>query len=119
MKRLFLLMLFSSVVSAHGHSPQRFDKYVMDAKFELKFEVMNGFDKNTCFDIEVDGEIKPEMRKCLPSQGRRKMSVWLDSPADVQTRHFVCSIADIPGMKTRMCTDTLTLFPAERLGLSE
>lgn len=119
MKRLFLLMLFSSVVSAHGHSPQRFDKYVMDAKFELKFEVMNGFDKNTCFDIEVDGEIKPEMRKCLPSQGRRKMSVWLDSPADVQTRHFVCSIADIPRMKTRMCTDTLTLFPAERLGLSE
>lgn len=115
---LLTLSVVPALAFAHGHMPQKHDAYVTSSLFELKFKLTNGFKKKTCYDIEVDGVIKPEKRVCLPHNGTRNMSVWLDSPADKQTRHLVCSISDIPGMRTRMCTDSLTLFPAKSLGLT-
>ncbi|MFS1430429.1 hypothetical protein LMH73_025770 [Vibrio splendidus] len=118
MKKLLIpLLMLPTLAFAHGHTPQKFDKYVMDSVFELNFSVTNGFAKKTCYDIEINGEIDSTLRKCIPSKGVRKLSVWLQSKPDVQTQNIVCSIADIPGMRTRMCTDAITLFPAKRLGL--
>ncbi len=109
-------MLFPTVTLAHGHSPQKISKYVVDSVFELKINLMNGFSKKTCFDIEVNNEIKPTLRQCLAPKASRNVSVWLQSPADVQTQNTVCSIADISGMKTRMCTQAVTFYPATQLG---
>ncbi|KII75401.1 hypothetical protein [Vibrio renipiscarius] len=119
-KTALLLLFFSSSALCHGHAPQIVDKYVTDSIFEFEFKVSNGFSKKTCFDITVNEEIKPQLRTCIPSKGTRKMSVWLESKPDVQTRNLVCSIADTGGsMKTRMCSDLLTLFPATYFGLEQ
>lgn len=120
MKKALLLLLFSSGALSHGHTPQVVDKYVTDSTYQFDFKVSNGFAKKTCFDITIDDVIQPQMRTCIPSKGTRKLSVWLKSEPDIQTRTMVCSISDISGsMKTRMCSDILTLFPAKYFGLEQ
>lgn len=109
-------MVFPAFTMAHGHSPQKFNKYLIDSAFELKINLVNGFSKKTCFDIEINNKINPMLRQCLAAKARRKISVWLQSPADVKTTNTVCSISDIPGIKTRMCTQAVTFYPATQLG---
>ncbi len=109
-------MLFPTVTRAHGHSPQNFNAYIVDSVFELKINLVNGFSKKTCYDIEINNKINPMLRQCLAAKASRNISVWLQSPADVQTQNTVCSISDIPGMRTRMCTQAVTFYPATQLG---
>ena len=118
LKRLAIILLLavSTNVIAHGHYPQKVDKYVVDSLIEVEFNLSNHFSEKTCFDIEVNGEIMSPLRTCLQSGKSKDMEVWVHSEPDVETRNIVCSIADNPGsIRTRMCTDSLTLFPRNYL----
>lgn len=116
MKKLLLLALVSSGVLAHGQYPQVISKYVYSEDVEVKFTLGNYFAKQTCFDIEVNGEVYSPMRECLQPNQTKEMSVWVKTAPDHQTENQVCSIANTPGMlRTRMCTIATTLYPRKAL----
>ena len=120
MKKLLVLTLLSTTVSAHGHYPPRIDKYVTDSLYELQFQLSNHFEKQTCFDIEVNGSILSPMRTCLQAGQVKEMGVWVKSEPDIETQNIVCSIADSQqSVRTRMCSDAMTLFPATYLSRAQ
>lgn len=119
-KKLLPLLLVPSLAMAHGHQPQKHKEYLVRPYLDFEFTVTNGFAKKTCFDIAVNDEIYVPLRTCLGSKQDKTMRVRIKSPADVVTKSTVCSLADNKaGMRTRMCSEITTLFPATKLGLNK